>query len=228
MFRKNWRFIIFIVTILILIFLEIITVFLISPLRLNQDLNDTIDIAHFMNMNMVYFRIIILIPIIWMAYSFFKNFNRIKKIVAGFMILLYLGIFYLTNYVAQVDTYFKDQIITKSVTADESVVPLESVVMGVSINSETKAYPIDYLAFHHKVYDSVGGEPVLVTYCSICRSGRVFSPIIDGRSEKFDLVGLLQYNAVIQDESTSSWWQQATGEAIAGKKKGTKMEEYFS
>jgi hypothetical protein len=45
--------------------------------------------------------------------------------------------------------------------------------MGIVINGESAAYPIQYLGYHHQVRDTVGGESVLVTYCTVCRTGRV-------------------------------------------------------
>jgi len=66
---------------------------------------------------------------------------------------------------------------------------------------------------------------VMVSYCTVCRTGRVFSPIVDGRSETFRLVGMDHFNAMFEDASTHSWWRQANGEAIAGPSKGKALTE---
>lgn len=100
-----------------------------------------------------------------------------------------------------------------------------SQVMVVSINGEVKGYLVNTLAYHHKVIDIVGGTPVMVTYCSMCHSGRVFSPIIDGKQETFRLVGANHFNAMVEDTSTKSWWYQATGECIAGPRKGQFLKD---
>ena len=228
MSKKKWPFPLFILTLILTTILEFLTVFLKSHLTLNQELEGTLGIAHFLHNNMAFLRIGLLALLIWLAYKFFRPFKLWQKIVAFIFMVLYLGMFYLANYVAQVEIYFKDPEIVESLPAKESVVPLETIILGAEINGEAKAYPLDYLAFHHKVSDKIGGEPVLVTYCLVCRSGRIFSSEIEGKEEKFRLVGMVDYNAVIQDVSTSSWWQQATGEAIYGKRKGEKMKEYFS
>ena len=36
------------------------------------------------------------------------------------------------------------------------------------------------------------------------------------------------FNAMLEDETTKSWWRQETGEAIAGKLKGQQLPEVFS
>ncbi|MEM9546492.1 MAG: DUF3179 domain-containing (seleno)protein [Bacteroidota bacterium] len=228
MINKKWAFTLFILLLLLTTVLEFLTVFLKSHLTLNQELEGTLGLAHFLHNNIFHLRIVLLVILIGLAYSFFRKFKMWQKVVASIFILLYLGIFYLANYVAQVEIYFKDpeNVILKN--AKENTVPLETIILGAEVNGEARAYPLDYLTFHHKVSDEIGGEPVLVTYCLVCRSGRIFSSVIDGKEERFRLVGMVDYNAVIQDASSSSWWQQATGEAIYGKKTGTIMKEYFS
>ncbi len=109
-----------------------------------------------------------------------------------------------------------------------NLVPHDQLVIGLEMNGKAKAYPVEYLAYHHQVDDSLANKPVLVTYCIMCRSGRVFDPVIDGKRETFKLIGTTQYNAILEDASSESWWQQATGVAIAGEKKGTQMKEIFS
>jgi len=225
---KNKHAVLFIAGLFILIFLELSTAFLISPLRMNQDLGGTESLAHFLKMNILYFRVILIGLVIWGAMGFFRKAKLSRKIIGGFFMFLYVGIFFLANYVAKASVHFKEQKITISQPISKNIVPLESVVIGSVINGKAKAYPVDYLAYHHKISDSIGDEPVLVTYCSVCRSGRIFSPIIDGQLETFSLVGMKEFNAIIEDESSSSWWQQSTGDAIAGEKKGYKMKEYFS
>jgi hypothetical protein len=50
-------------------------------------------------------------------------------------------------------------------TADEATyLASNDLVLGLSINGEHKAYPTNLMWFHHVANDTVGGEPVAVTY----------------------------------------------------------------
>lgn len=99
------------------------------------------------------------------------------------------------------------------------------LVVGIDVNGDARAYPIQFLGYHHQVRDIVGGKPVLVSYCTVCRTGRVFSPTVDGRIETFRLVGMDHFNAMFEDRTTGSWWRQANGEAIVGPKTGSFLPE---
>jgi hypothetical protein len=109
--------------------------------------------------------------------------------------------------------------------AARNAVAPERLVVGVAIGGEARAYPVHFIAYHHQVRDSVGGAPVLVTYCSVCRTGRVFSPVVAGRAETFRLVGMDHWNAMFEDATTGSWWRQATGEAVTGPRRGAALTE---
>ena len=52
----------------------------------------------------------------------------------------------------------------------------------------------------------------------------MFRDNVNGQVLHFDLVGLNGSNFVMRDRQTHSEWQQATGEAIAGPLKGTRLE----
>jgi hypothetical protein len=103
-----------------------------------------------------------------------------------------------------------------------------TLVLGVSIHGQSRAYPINIIGYHHQVRDTVGGVPIMVTYCTVCRTGRVFSPEVKGRLTDFRLVGMDHFNAMFEDKVTHSWWRQATGEAITGPAKGLSLPEIFS
>jgi hypothetical protein len=49
--------------------------------------------------------------------------------------------------------------------------------------------------------------------------------MVRGKSERFRLVGMDHFNAMFEDATTKSWWRQATGEAVAGKRKGVRLPE---
>jgi hypothetical protein len=94
--------------------------------------------------------------------------------------------------------------------------PGTTLVMGIVDGQEARAYPIRLLAYHHRVEDTLGGEPIWVTYCTMCRTGKIFRPVVGGRELSFDLVGALRFNSVYEDRETGSWWYQANGRAAAG------------
>ncbi len=74
--------------------------------------------------------------------------------------------------------------------------PPETLVMGITSGAAAKAYPIRLLAYHHRLDDELDGEPLWVTYCTMCRTGKIFSPMLEGRRLDFDLIGAVRYNSV--------------------------------
>lgn len=112
--------------------------------------------------------------------------------------------------------------------AAENTIDPDRLVIGIASAQEARAYPIRLLAYHHQVLDTLAGKQIMVTYCNVCRSGRVFEPVVDGKSEQFRLVGMDHFNAMFEDATTGSWWRQATGEAVTGTRKGKRLPELFS
>jgi hypothetical protein len=93
----------------------------------------------------------------------------------------------------------------------------DDLVIGVQMGGETKAYPLRVLALHEVVNDEVGGEPVAVTYCPLCRSGLVFDRRVGGETLTFGVSGkLLNANLVLYDRQTETYWSQLNGSAVVG------------
>jgi hypothetical protein len=126
------------------------------------------------------------------------------------------------------DKMFRQVQQLRMVPAAENKVDTQRLVIGVKWSNEAKAYPIRFLGYHHFLTDTIAGRPILVTYCTVCRTGRVYDPVINGKTEPFRLVGMDHFNAMIEDATTGSWWQQATGVAVTGKMKGNKLPEIMS
>jgi hypothetical protein len=104
--------------------------------------------------------------------------------------------------------------------------PGSTIVMGIAGKDSARAYPIRVLAYHHRVKDELDGKPIWVTYCTMCRTGKVFSPIVNGEELDFELVGAIKFNSIYRDTSTGSLWYQANGLAAVGPLAGETMKEY--
>jgi Protein of unknown function (DUF3179) len=202
---------------------EIANVYFIMPMPGSQQMN-SIGIAYFLYKWRWIFRGIFAMMII---VGLLKS-NWKRKWAPAIPLLLLAVVGYMANFKMAADAMFKQPKQLVSVGADKNKVDSNRLVIGVSINGEAKAYPIQFLGYHHQVQDVVGGKDVLVTYCTVCRTGRVFEPIVNGKKESFRLVGMDHFNAMLEDASTKSWWRQATGEAITGKLKGKKLPAIFS
>lgn len=210
--------------VLLLFIAEIIRVYFIMPFPGSQQSN-TLGIAYFINKHIWTIRIIAIALIIFPLYDSFNRWKKWKKVVFIFFMILYACIFYMVNFKFLADKMFYQPKTKSLVAAAGNKVPADKLVLGVSINGESKAYPIEIIGYHHQVQDTIGGEPVIVTYCTVCRTGRVFSPMVNGEKESFRLVGMDHFNAMFEDKKTKSWWRQATGEAVAGKLKGEALKE---
>jgi hypothetical protein len=151
-----------------------------------------------------------------------------RKWIPWFFISMAVLISYIFNFQMSADHMFYQPSKLIMVDAEKNKVDSQRLVIGVVVNEEAKAYPIQFLGYHHQVMDIIGGKPAMITYCTVCRTGRVYEPIVNGHNEKFRLVGMDLFNAMFEDKSTRSWWRQATGEAVAGKLKGATLPEIYS
>jgi len=102
---------------------------------------------------------------------------------------------------------------------------LSAQVLGIEYNGVTKAYPAVMAYHHHTIADSITDMPISMTYCGLCRSGRIYDVTVDGQALDLRLVGAVNYNAVLRDTHTGTWWRQETGEAAKGHHKGKVLKD---
>ena len=87
----------------------------------------------------------------------------------------------------------------------------------VTVEGETRGYGLHILTWHEIVNDELGGVPIAVTFCPLCNTAIVFDRRVEGEVLDFGVSGLLRHSDLIMwDRQTESWWQQATGDGIAG------------
>lgn len=210
-----------------LIAVEILRVYFIMPFPGSQKA-DTIDIAYFIDRNILWLRLIGFAITIIPLTGILKNSKTWKKVVTILALLFYAFIFYMFNFKFLADKMFYHPKNKLLVNASSDTTNRNNLVIGVAINNEAKAYPIEVIGYHHQVRDTIGGEAVMITYCTVCRTGRVYSPRVHGKPENFRLVGMDHFNAMFEDATTKSWWRQQNGTAIAGPLKGSVLKEIFS
>jgi hypothetical protein len=202
---------------------EAANVYFIMPLPGSQEMN-SLGAAYLLYSWRWIFRVLFLLAIAVGGKAAFSA----RPLIAGLLAVAAAAVFYLTNFKMAADAMFLQPSSLTFAKGDDNRVGPERLVLGVEYKGEAKAYPIQYLGYHHQVVDQIGGKPIIVTYCTVCRTGRVFEPVVDGKIETFRLVGMDHFNAMFEDQSTKSWWRQATGEAVAGKRKGRILPEFPS
>ncbi len=98
-------------------------------------------------------------------------------------------------------------------------------LISLTINGDSRGYPLRILIWHEIVNDVVGGIPVAVTYCPLCNSAIVFDRRTNTEILEFGVSGMLRHSDMIMyDKQTESWWQQFTGDAVVGVLTGYKLK----
>jgi hypothetical protein len=99
----------------------------------------------------------------------------------------------------------------------------DSPVMVVDVDGAVRAYPLAILTWHEIVNDTVGGVPLVVTYCPLCNSALVFERTVDGPDGEelldFGTSGRLYLsNLVMYDRQHQNLWTQFEGEGVVGER----------
>ena len=150
--------------------------------------------------------------------------GRLKYLVPA-ALLAVAGVTYAFNFQMAADHMFLQPTVVNMQPASANKVAPDRLVVGIEMDGQARAYPLQYIGYHHQVRDTLAGTPILVSYCTVCRTGRVFRPTVHDSLESFRLVGMDHFNAMFEDRTTGSWWRQANGEAIIGPRKGAAMPE---
>ncbi|UZD21886.1 DUF3179 domain-containing protein [Algoriphagus halophytocola] len=204
-----------------LLLFEFLKVYFIMPMPGSQQWA-SLEFAYLLHQSRWFFRCsLIIIAVVGLMPAFAVT----RKWLPITCLVIVVGFVWMLNFKMSADAMFKEPQNLNFQSKGQFTGSDSMLVVVTSNRQETKAYPVRYLVYHHQVRDYVGGDPVMVTYCSVCRTGRVFSPLIDGNEATFRLVGMDYFNAMFEDAGTGSWWQQATGEAIAGPLKGHQLKE---
>ena len=68
----------------------------------------------------------------------------------------------------------------------------EDFVVGVELKGETRAYPLNMLSRpdHHVLNDTLGGQPIAVTWCGLCQSPLVYERRLTARSSRSSFPGM--------------------------------------
>jgi Protein of unknown function (DUF3179) len=218
---------IFLMVLLLLFSAEILRIYFVMPYPGSQ-VRNTVSYAYWLDQSIVWIRIFALVLICFALIIVYKNGKIWGTIFLSLILVSYAIVFFYFNFRLQADKIFHEPVNKSFTAAANSEMDKSKLIIGVVLDGQAKAYPIQLIGYHHQVMDTIGKTPVMITYCTVCRSARVFSPMVDGKLESFRLVGMDHFNAVFEDATTKSWWQQATGKAITGPLKGYVLKEYPS
>jgi hypothetical protein len=190
--------------------------------------DNVIELAYWLHQNILYLRLIGIAIIAYPTFLIIKNSTQAIRITISVLLAFYVVVFYTFNYRFLADKMFLQAENKKFLNAENNKIDESQLVIGIESGNESKAYPIEIIGYHHQVKDTLSGQPIMVTYCTVCRTGRVYKPFVNGKHEDFRLVGMDHYNAMFEDKTTGSWWRQVSGEAIVGPLTGTMLDEFPS
>lgn len=199
---------------------EIANVYFIMPLPGSQRMG-SLDLAYFLYHWRWIFRGTFALMIAAGAILAFRG----NTWLASGVTLALAAVIYVINFRMAADQMFEQVKELQLSDRQRNKVNPDKLVLGIAINGQARAYPIQYMGYHHQLRDTLAGTALMVTYCTVCRTGRIFSPVVNGNPETFRLVGMDHFNAMFEDSSTKSWWRQATGEAVAGPLKSAQLSE---
>ena len=110
---------------------------------------------------------------------------------------------------------------------DNRLAPKELVV-GVRLDGDTKAYPLEALRSQPTVNDSVGGNEVLVFLEINTETALVYDRRVDAMALTFRLLPGGGARPLLMDDETGSTWMALTGLAVDGPLKGAALNRVAS
>jgi hypothetical protein len=100
----------------------------------------------------------------------------------------------------------------------------DDLILGVTVAGSARAYPLAILNWHELVNDTLGGQPILISFCPLCNTGIVFDRRVQGEVRTFGVSGLLyRSDLLMYDRGTESLWSQISAEVVTGPLLGERL-----
>src|SRR5690606_11530620 len=148
---------VFYIGIIGLVLFEVLKIYFIMPMPGSQEMH-SIDVAYFIERWKCVFRFLFGLLILVGALYAYKAKPLPMLISTGICI----AVVCLFNFKLKADKMFYQP--TKIVMTDHesNTIPMDILVIGIQLNGESRAYPIQFIAYHHQVMDTVEGNPIMV------------------------------------------------------------------
>jgi hypothetical protein len=144
---------------------------------------------------------------------------------AGAITAAVLAMAFWGGYVPFVMTPPSDQRLVDAAEADKLIAD-DDVVLGLIEGGEVRAYPRDMIARPHYFTETVGGTPLIVSYCILCNSGMAFKAELDGRPLDLRCATAFNNNIIYHEPSTGNFIQQLDGEVFLGPDEGKRLDAH--
>jgi len=101
----------------------------------------------------------------------------------------------------------------------------DDLVITLSYKGQYRAYPSKILDHHEIVNDTIAGDPLAITWCSLCGSAVGIGRTVGGAVTEFGVSGVL-YNSdlVLYDRATETLWDQIEAKGVVGTMTGVSLE----
>jgi hypothetical protein len=105
---------------------------------------------------------------------------------------------------------------------DPSLTP-RTLIVGITINGVSRAYPFDDLLRQNPIVDEIAGVPLILVLAEDKKSVRAFDRRVDNRKLEFFLKSDSSIWRLVDAETASEW--DFTGKAVAGPLSGKELKK---
>ncbi|MBC8170623.1 MAG: DUF3179 domain-containing protein [Anaerolineae bacterium] len=97
-------------------------------------------------------------------------------------------------------------------------------LLVMELDNQAIAFITPQLAYQHIVQGVLNGQAWLVSFCSICNGGAVFSPLVDDEVYSFQEGGFYDAMVLLYDVQSGSYWDHLTGNCLYGSLVGKELK----
>ncbi len=108
--------------------------------------------------------------------------------------------------------------VTTSITVDPALEP-RALIVGMTINGESKAYPFSAIEKQAPILDNLGGTDVVILLDQDKSSVRAFERNVDGK--KLEFLAKPERGEIVDAETGSTW--DFSGQAVSGELRGKQL-----
>ena len=219
--QTHFMFRIFYFCIVALMIFEFLNWILLVPLPFRENIN-YLPLAHSLFKYRWYIRIELVIGIM---FGIIGASNKSKRSVLILSSLTLVTI-YLCDFKYATAWMYRRPSPKVMIHANQNKEDLDKLIVGVVKNCEARAFPVQYLAYHHRVLDGMCGKRFMVTFFPVTRTAKVYLTDYKGKNDYYRYLGMINNDAIYEDTKSGTWWSQSTGKGIAGERKGESLREW--